>query len=211
MHVPSPFREADRATLLDFISARSFGTLIVATAGMPEIAHLPFLVEPGAAGDSIRLTCHVARANPIWRLAEEAGRGVASFMGPDAYVSPDWYASANQVPTWNFAAVQASGALRLLSEAETRAHLADLAAGHEAALAPKTPWTMAALSDDREAALRGAIVGIAVEVEALQGKFKLSQNRRPEDGAGVVRALRARGGEDARAIADMMERAAGAD
>ena len=116
-----------------------------------------------------------------------------SFMGAHAYVSPDWYETPTRVPTWNYSAVEGQGALTRLSEAELRTLLIDLSAAEEAKLLPKKPWTIDKVPGDRMAALMNAIVGFSVRFEALEGKFKLSQNTTAGDIAGVVRGLEARG------------------
>jgi transcriptional regulator len=119
--------------------------------------------------------------------------------GPDAYVSPDWYESADQVPTWNYLSVEAEGSVAPLDEAELIALLDDLSTQEEARLLPKTPWSRDKMSDGRfEAMLRG-IAGGRLFVERLEGTFKLSQNKSDADRRGAATGL----GEHA--IAGMMQ------
>lgn len=192
MYNPRLFRETDTGRLFDLIEEYSFGMLIVAgDGGSPEITHVPFLLDRHA-GPSGALRCHVARANPVWKLAQ--GRPVtAVFNGPHGYVSPRWYERpTEQVPTWNYAVVHAHGRAEApLPREELRRLLVDLAAANERGAA--SPWTMEAMVPGRAGEMLEGIVGIAISIERLEGKLKLSQNRSPEDRARVRRALAERG------------------
>jgi transcriptional regulator len=98
-------------------------------------------------------------------------------LGPDAYISPDWYGQEDQVPTWNYLAVEAEGPLRRLDEPELVALLDDLSAAHEARLAPKPAWTRAKMTPGRFEGMLKAIVGYELAIEALRGTRKLGQNK----------------------------------
>lgn len=95
----------------------------------------------------------------------------------------------NQVPTWNYVAVHATGPGRLLPPQELRAHIAAVSAQYEETLRPKRPWTLEKLEPARLDGLLRAIVGIEIRVDSLQGTWKLSQNKSAEDRAAVARAL----------------------
>jgi transcriptional regulator len=114
---------------------------------------------------------------------------VALAAGPDAYVSPDWYGSEDQVPTWNYVSVEAEGLIAPLSDAEFVALLDDLSAQEEARLLPKKPWTRDKMSPGRFEAIRRGIIGCRLSVERLEGTWKLGQNKSAEERAGVVAAL----------------------
>src|SRR5262245_40606747 len=120
MYTPRHFSESDPATLHSFMRRFSFGLLIAGgnEGSGPQAAHLPLSWRPqsrdGAAAEHGVLAAHVARANPIWRTfkASEGGDGheaLCVFQGPHAYVSPRWYVTEPQVPTWNYTAVHAYG------------------------------------------------------------------------------------------------------
>lgn len=193
MYDPPAFRETDPRRLHDLIEAHPFGMLVAPGESGPEIAHVPFLLDRGA-GPLGTLRVHVARANPVWRAAT-AGRPVtAVFRGPDAYVSASWYESpSEQVPTWNYAVVHAHGrADGPMAADELRRFLADLAAAHESG--ETDPWTLDRVRPQIVEELLAEIVGFRVQVERLDGKFKLSQNRSDEDRERVRRALARRGG-----------------
>src|SRR3954469_15609634 len=107
MYIPAAFAERDLTKLHDFIEQHSFGLLVSQVDGLPFASHLPFLLDR-TAGPHGTLIGHMARANPQWRTL--AGQmALVVFSGPHAYVSPTWYEAANTVPTWNYAAVHATG------------------------------------------------------------------------------------------------------
>ena len=124
-------------------------------------------------------------------------------------MSPDWYVSERLVPTWNYVAVHAYGVPQIVDdEDQVAALLADLSAASEQTLAPKEPWTLDGVPADQRAALMRGIVAFEISITKLEAKQKLSQNRTPEDVAGVANGLRATGGDANATVADLMEKAA---
>jgi transcriptional regulator len=198
LYLPAVFEERDLALLHELIEAHPFGLLVAPGDGpLPFLGHLPFLLDR-TQGPWGTLLVHVARANPI-RHALEAGRPVlAVFRGPHGYVSPGWYTSRDQVPTWNYAVVHAHATPRALDQEGLVASLAGLAAVHERG--QPDPWTLADLTPERMGELTLAIAGFALTITALEGKLKLSQNRKPEDREGALRGLEARGDVDLAAL-----------
>jgi transcriptional regulator len=159
--------------------------------------------------DEERLVFHFARANAHWRSIEPESPGLAVVTGPEAYVSPAWYASKAEhgrvVPTWNYSSVQFRGRVTVhddhewLREAVTR--LTDL---HEHTR--DEPWAVAdAPAPYVEKQLR-AIVGVELVIESVEAKAKLSQNRSAADREGVVSGLRREGAGREDAVANAMER-----
>ena len=201
MHRPKAFAVDDVAALHRFIREQPFGTIAVALDGAVVFAYAPVVLDAGNALGSVRF--HLAANNPLAGV-QEGTRMHISFAGPNAYVSPDWYASHGLVPTWNYIAVEGEGYARFLNAEELRALLTDLSAEQEAKLSPKTPWTVDKVPPDRLAALTSAIVGISVLFEKLEGKFKLSQDKSPQDIAGVMAGLEGRGGAADVAVAKAM-------
>ncbi|UQA61186.1 FMN-binding negative transcriptional regulator [Polyangium aurulentum] len=200
MYLPKVFREDDRDRLHDLVAAHDFGTLIVPHEDGVEISHVPFVLD--REGGLLRT--HVARTNSIWQKAIAAQSVVAVFQGPHGYVSARWYEKPErQVPTWNYAVVHAHGrAQGPMPRDELRALLDDLVAIHERG-AP-SPWSTAELAPEFLDGLMEGIVGLSIRIERLEGKFKLSQNRSPEDQQRVMRALAERGTEDDRAMLALM-------
>src|SRR6185312_4665535 len=132
---------------------------------------------------------HVARGNPLVRLAGSASSWLLAVNGADAYVSADWYLSADQVPTWLYQSVHLTGPVRTLSDDELAAQVDALSATFEAWLAPKQPWTSAKVTAARLEMLKKAIVGFAMTVEEVEGSFKLNQHKSDADHAAVAHAL----------------------
>jgi transcriptional regulator len=195
MYVPDHFRE-DRADVLhDAVRRIGFATLV--TPGL-EANHLPMLLVEGV------LHGHVARANPVWKKGDS--EALAIFLGPHAYVSPNWYPSKTEtgkvVPTWNYLTVHARGSIRWIQDAEwLRAHVTALSDAHEA---PRdAPWKVSdAPASYLDAQLR-AIVGFALTIKALEGKWKLNQNRTAADHDGARAGLLREGRND---IARLMDK-----
>lgn len=200
MYVPTAFERTDRNELFDFIEAYSFGLLVSTHADLPFATHLPFLLDRHA-GPHGAVVGHMARANPQWRDLD--GQPVlAIFAGPHAYVSPSWYESENVVPTWNYVAVHATGTLRLLDDPDAVLGIvAKMVQTYEANM--PTPWQLDANSEYTRK-LAGAIVGFRIEIEKLEGKWKLSQNHSVERRAKVAAALESSTSTDAREIARLM-------
>jgi transcriptional regulator len=168
MHPNRAFAWEDRDAMLGFVAGVAFCTICV---DGPALVHAPVIV----AGPD-RLRFHVSRGNRA-ATALDGKRAIASCLGPDAYVSPDWYNVPDQVPTWNYLAVEAEGPLRRLDEAALAALLDDLSAAQEARLAPKPPWTRAKMSPGRFEAMLKAIIGYELAIEDLRGTRKLGQNK----------------------------------
>jgi len=189
-YIPRHFRHDDREDLEAFVAAHAFGNLVSATPDGIAVSHLPFLPSKGADG-VLRLAGHMARANDHWRTLEQAGEALVIFEGPHAYVSPTWYANHPAVPTWNYAVVHARGRARL-TPPEALPPLIDALAKMYEEGRPR-PWRMAEQPPEFTARMFPVLVGFEIEVARLEGKFKLSQNRRPEDIAGVAAALDAEG------------------
>lgn len=196
LYVPPLFRVEDRDAMCKLMQENAFATLVTSGAQGLQVSHIPFVVE--REGERVRLLGHVARANAQWQELEAAREVLAIFQGPHAYISPSWYANHPAVPTWNYTVVHAHGKARLMDEAELHELLMRLSAIYESGN-PK-PWRMSELPADFVDTMLKAIVGFEIEVERLEGKFKLSQNR-PAEIPRVLAALEARGEG---ALADFM-------
>ena len=190
MYTPPAFHDEDRASLHATIRAARLATFITATSEGPLATPLPLFLDESEGTHGV-LYGHLARANPQWR-APVIGNGLAIFAGPDAYVTPNWYAVKQEtgkvVPTWNYVTVHASGPVEFFDDpARLLAIVTRLTNLHEADRA--VPWAVSdAPAEFVQAQLRG-IVGLRMPIAALQGKRKLSQNRSPADRAGVAAGL----------------------
>lgn len=198
IYLPESFAERDLGLVHELIEAHPFGMLVMPG---PMIAHLPFLLDR-AQGPQGTLLVHVARANPVRHALEAGEPALAVFRGPHAYVSPGWYSSRDEVPTWNYAVVHAHAAPRPLTDEELVASLGAMAAVHERG--QPDPWTLADLTPETMGKLFPAIAGFALAITSVEAKLKLSQNRKPEDRDGALRGLEARG--EAELVALMQRR-----
>lgn len=191
MYNPESFRVSDAKTLADFIGRHAFASLVSNTAEGLIASHVPLMLEHGGNGDVI--VGHLARANSHWRHFDGKSEALAMFQGPHAYVSPSWYLSVPAVPTWNYAAVHVYGRPRLLQESErVQSILNRLVARYESSRA--TPWDPESLPPDFKGRMMKAIVAFEMPIERLEGKFKLGQNRTPEDRKGTIHGLIEEGG-----------------
>jgi len=201
MYRPAKFAVDDAATLHRVIRSHPFATIARSTNGSVEFAYAPVVLDE-SNGPFGGLRFHLARANPL--TAHTGAQLFFSFLGPDAYVSPDWYASPSLVPTWNYITVEARGQTDALEEEALEELLVDLSAQEEAKLAPKRPWTIDKVTPERRAALMRAIVGFSVRFEQLVGKFKLSQDKSDADFAGALAGLQTKGDAASMTIASHM-------
>jgi len=190
MYIPPAFRADDPQMLHELMRAARLSNLVTATAQGPIATPLPLLLATDEGEHGV-LYGHVARANAQWKTPV-IGEALAIFMGPDAYVTPSWYASKSEhgkvVPTWNYAAVHAYGPVEFFED-ETR--LLDVVRRittlHEGTRAE--PWQV---SDAPEAYIRSqlrGIVGLRLPITRIEGKQKMSQNRNAADRAGVAKGL----------------------
>ena len=191
------------ATSLAFAGSRGFGLVIASDGGRPVASPLPFrLIEQD--GKVPKLEFHVARANPLGAIAEKGGTWLVAVQGHDAYVSPDWYASAEQVPTWLYETVHLSGPVRLIGSDHTRGHTERLSKTFETWLAPKPEWTLDKVADQRREMLLKAIVAVEMTIETIEGNFKLNQHKSDEDHVAVANALVKQADPSAREIGKRM-------
>jgi len=197
MHPDSAFNWEDREAMRQLIDGIGFGTLFAATPEGPKVAHVPVVWN----GD--RLLFHIARRNAL--TPHLAGTtALFTVLGPDGYVSPDWYGlDHNQVPTWNYLAVEVEGRVEPLDHNALVAQIDSLSAMQEARLAPKPAWTRAKMDDAAFGAMLRGITGFALEVETWRGTAKLGQNKPAAARAAAADALSAAGRP---AIAQCMRR-----
>ena len=206
MYLPKHFEETRGEVLHGLIRAYPFGTLITQTSGALDANHIPFEVAPDPSPFGT-LRGHVARANPVWRQASPGAEALVIFQGPDTYISPSWYptkrTTGKVVPTWNYAVVHAHGVPRFIDDrAWLRAFVERLTDRHEAQR--QEPWKVTdAPADYIDKQIR-AIVGLEIPVTRLIGKWKVSQNRSPDDRAGVVEGLKRDTQRSAEVMADLV-------
>ena len=204
MYQPPHFVETDRETLFALIRKHPLGLLISGGPDGPVANPLPFLLDADV-GPHGRLRVHLSKANPQWRLLAENPDApvLIVFQGADAYITPSWYQTKREtgkvVPTWNYAIVQVRGQARVIEDRDWLAvQIADLTALHEGGR--EEPWKVSDAPDAFIDAQIKGIVGIEIDIAAISGKWKVSQNRPLPDREGVASGL---GADAAEAAADM--------
>ncbi len=208
MYTPAAFRE-DRPEILHPLirSARLASLVSNGAGGVPDVTHLPLSLS----ADGARLIGHLARANPHAQALAQAGRAVAIFRGPEAYVSPNWYPGKAEhhkvVPTWNYEAVHAAGPVEMVEDpAALHAIVSELTREKEAA--QPRPWAVADAPEPFVAGQLRAIIGLVLRIETLICKRKLSQNRSAADRDGATAGLAASADPRDQAVAAAMRAAA---
>lgn len=203
MYTPR-FNVMDDDELRPLVEAVGSAELVtVGEDGFPIATRLPVLWH----GD--RLVLHMAVANPHWRSIADHSPALAVVTGPEAYVSPSWYATkathGRVVPTWNYSAVHFTGHATVRRDTEWLME-AVTALTDEHELRRPEPWAVTDAPESYVAGQLKGIVGIDFAVTAVEGKAKRSQNRSDEDRSGVVEGLRQSGDARELAMADQMER-----
>jgi transcriptional regulator len=208
MYEVEAFREQPVELLHALIQAHPLATLVAVTGEGLEANHLPLLIDPEPAPYGT-LRGHVARANPLWRTIQAETEVLAVFQGPQGYITPSWYPTKAQtgkvVPTWNYAVVHAHGTLRIYHDTEWLRNLVTRLTASQESPRDK-PWLVADAPPDYVDIMLKAIVGIEIPVTRLQGKWKLSQNRLPQDRDGVIAGLEVNGDAASRAMLDAMRK-----
>jgi transcriptional regulator len=197
MYEPLPHRQDQLAAQHALIRSHPFGLLVSNGAQGLEANSIPFLLD-AAASKFGTLQAHMARANGQWRALSQGADALVVFQGADHYITPSWYATKREtgkvVPTWNYVMVQARGRARTIEDsAWLRKQIEALTLAHES-LRPE-PWAVSDAPGDFVDAQIKAIVGVEIEITAIAGKWKVSQNRPAADRAGVMAGLEAMGDE----------------
>jgi transcriptional regulator len=198
MYVPPHFREESVEEMHAMMRAAGLATLVSLTSDGLIASHAPLLLDP-EAGPYGTLIGHLARANAHAAAARPDVQTLAIFLGPEGYISPSYYATKREtgkvVPTWNYSAVHAYGALEVFDDPERLLSVVTrLTERHEAGRT--APWAVSDAPAEFVAGLLRGIVGIALPIARLEGKVKMSQNRPAADRDGVVAGLEGDGRTD---------------
>jgi transcriptional regulator len=202
VYIP-PLHKEDRIDVLhDTMRRTGLVTLVTLTPGGLIASHVPMLLEPDPAPYGMLLG-HVARPNSQAKGAVAGTEALAIFLGPDAYITPSWYETKRQtakvVPTWNYVTIHAYGTVEFFNDRDRLLDIVTRLTNREEGRRA-VPWAVTdAPPDFIEVMLRG-IVGFAIPISRLEGKWKMSQNRPAEDRAGVVEGLTEGGREEVAAL-----------
>lgn len=188
MHPNSAFRpqQDDLAELL--VREIGFAAIFASTPDGPRVAHAPVVLS----NDLTTLQFHLARGNALTRHLGGAN-ALAVVQGPEAYISASWYADADQVPTWNYVAIEMEGMVRKLDDAELVAQLDILSAQHEARVGANPPWTRDKMNPVIFSKMTGAIIGFEMRIAAWRPTIKLSQNKSADERERVIEGVEASG------------------
>ncbi|NIZ60514.1 negative transcriptional regulator [Sedimentitalea sp. CY04] len=200
MHPNQVFHDAETKQNLDFARSRAFGVLAVSADGAPLISHVPFLLSE----DGQWAELHMVRSNPIARSLKSPMPARIAVSGPDGYVSPDWYAVDDQVPTWNYVAVHLTGELELRPPEEMRDLLDRQSAFYESHLLPKPPWSTGKMTPEVLDKMMRMIVPARMHVTDVDGTWKLSQNKQDAARYGVAEQIETSLGGEQKALSDLM-------
>ena len=193
MYNPPAFKETRLDVVHDFMEERAFGLLISGSESELVATHVPFILDR-TRGPFGTLQAHVARGNAHHRALSIASEVLVVFSGPDAYITPNWYASklrdGKVVPTWNYAAVHIYGNVSVIDDAKfLREHVGALTRRHERER--PTEWQVSDAPADYVDKQLAAIVGVEIAITRFDAKWKASQNRPAEDIQGVIAGLSA--------------------
>jgi transcriptional regulator len=188
MHPNSAFRprQDDLAELL--VREIGFAAVFAATPDGPRVAHAPVVLSD----DRATLQFHLARGNALTRHLDGA-TALAVVQGPDAYVSASWYEAADQVPTWNYVAIEMEGVVSKLDDAALIAQLDTLSATHEARVGANPPWTRDKMNPALFSKMTGTITGFELRITAWRPTIKLSQNKSANERDRVIKGIEATG------------------
>jgi transcriptional regulator len=199
MYTPAYFKETRSEFLHALMHDYPFATVVMHGDSGLAANHLPLEL----VGDTLH--GHVARGNELARA--DGAEVLVIFRGPDGYVSPNWYPSKHEtgreVPTWNYAVMHVHGRLRVTEDRTWLRQLLERLTDRHEASQPK-PWHVADAPADHIEKSLGAIAGLEITIDRIEGKFKLSQNHPAANRAGVVDGLRQRDARGDDALADLM-------
>lgn len=183
MYIPNEFHQPNQATAIEYMKTYSFATLITASGNTPHATHLPFVIE--VENDSIILHSHMAKGNPQWNDFAK-GPCLVVFSNPNAYISPSLYEKNDNVPTWNYIAVHASGNAKIIAnEADKVALLERMIHNYE----PEYFAQWKTVSERYKANLLPDLVAFTIVVLQLECKEKLSQNRSRKERETIAKSL----------------------
>lgn len=174
----------------NFVRDAGFGMLFAVTPDGPRVAHFPVIWL-----DEERVGFHLARGNAMAPYLDGA-EGLLVVNGPDSYISPDWYGLADQVPTWNYLAVELQGLIRRMEREELVSQVIAISMEQERRLRPKTPWSREKMAEGLFDRMLDGIVGFEMRVTEIRGTAKLGQNKPVAARTATARELEAIGRDD---------------
>lgn len=183
MYIPKHYQNNNQKTLVSFIKANPFGILVTQGGAAAWATHIPFMIK-GNAANGYELLGHLSKANAQWQAFEHQKQVLVIFNGPQHYISASWY-KEEEVPTWDYIAVHATGKISVLPQEALLVHLHELVHEHEKE--EKNPVSLEKMSERTKSQYKG-VVGFSIKITKLEGAYKLSQTRK-EDHLAIKKAL----------------------
>ncbi len=199
MYTPSHF-EISKSESLNLIKTISFGQIMFVHNGEIIQTFIPFELDV----KNMCLYGHVAKKNPLLSGLGNAPKVTINFLGDHAYISPNWYLTNDQVPTWNYQAVVVEGKATTLNEDGTLKVITHLSALHEEQF--EQPWTMDKLTEKKTNAMLRAIVGFKIDITKISGKSKMSQNKDQKNKDSLISGLRSQDSNASQKVAEIMSK-----
>ncbi len=187
VYIPKVQRVEDRQFLHDFMDEFSFVDLVTATPTI-RITHIPVLLDR-TKGPYGTIFGHISKNNPQQQTFDNNAQAVIVFHGPESYITPSWYTGTEVVPTWNFAVVHASGKLKPITDKNAlHGLLADLIHKFEGRY-PQSKYDFSKLPDGYVYPMIEHIIGFEMQINELEGKVKVGQERSEGDKQSIVKHL----------------------
>ena len=187
MYTPKHFEINGQEEQLAFVKAFPFATLVSNGEDGLNAEHIPILVHVDAE-NKVFLQAHIAKANKLWQNVANQADVLVIFQGENAYITPNWYPSkkvdGKAVPTWNYRAVHIKGTIDFIHGVEWKLSLLEKLTNTHEQKQP-APWSISDAPKDYIEQRLAGIVGVEIQVSAIQGKYKLSQNQSAENKSGV--------------------------
>lgn len=194
MHKLKVFQQSNIEHLHQIINDYPFSTLMVSTKSGIEVDHLPMIltIDDGV----VRLQGHIAKANPLAKLVNDETKATIIFHGPNCYISPNYYPTKKEngkaVPTWNYIVVHVTGAIKCIHDNDWKLDFLNrLTDKHESN--SDEPWSISDAPQKYIEKMLPVIVGLEVQIESIEGKWKVSQDKPEINQQGVVEGLQAVG------------------
>lgn len=206
MHIPSKFNKDNTEELIALMREYPFATLVTHTLenGI-DAHHIPVSVLE--VDKRLCIRAHVSIANPVWKAIPDGSNVLVIFNGPNCYISPNHYPTKKEtgkaVPTWNYVVVHAKGKLSFIQNEEwIRQAIDTLTSEHEST--QSEPWSISDAPEPYIQKMLQAVVGLEIEVESIEGQWKLSQNQPELNQHGVIAGLSKNQNTHSESIAEMI-------
>lgn len=203
IYVPKLFDVQELEKILPILESYSFATVLSADeSGQPFFSHIPLIVKHD--GKSLSLIGHVSKSNPQAKHLKDRPTAHVIVNGPHTYITPKWYKSGRDVPTWNYVAIHLSGSVTMIESADGLVSLlSTLSEKFESG--SEDPWSFELPKDLYDPQkLTNAIVGFEINITEIEAKFKLNQNRNEQDRQGVIEGLKSRSDDMSKEIMKLM-------